>query len=394
MRILMVHNSYLAPGGEDESTEAEELLLRSHGHEVDSFRESNRTIERNGALRTAARAIWSSSSYQRVQASLKQKKYDVMHVQNFFPLLSPSIYYAAKKEGVSVVQTLRNYRLLCPKANLFRDGKSCEDCVGKTIAWPSITHACYRGSRAGTVAVAAMLATHHFLRTWSREVDVFIALTEFSRRKFLEGGLPERKLIVKPNFVYPDVCAGGGAGKYFIFVGRLAPEKGIVTLLKAWELVSKNVVLKVVGDGPLEAQVKEAASRLHNVQWLGRRRKEEVYSLVSDAACLVFPSEWYEGMPRTIIESLAVGTPILAANIGAMNEMIRHNETGVLFKAGDSRELYLAARSLSEDTYLIRAMRRHARSDFEAKYTAERNLPLLLNVYEQAVRTARNACPN
>jgi glycosyltransferase involved in cell wall biosynthesis len=372
MNVLMVHNHYLSPGGEDESTEAEEHLLRDYGHQVDSLRESNQTIQNIGHLKTAARTIWSTPAYRLVREKLRQRKYDVMHVQNFFPLLSPSVYYAARSEGVPVVQTLRNYRLLCPKASFFRDGKVCEE------------------SRAGTAVVASMLTAHRFLHTWSNAVDVFVALTEFSKRKFVEGHLPERKILVKPNFVYPDLSIGDGGGKYCIFVGRLAPEKGIGTLLKAWEHLDKHFVLKIIGDGPLANQVGDAARKMCNVEWLGWRIKEETHSLVARAYCLIFPSEWYEGMPRTVIESFAVGTPVLAANIGSMKEMIRDGENGILFKAGDRCDLGLAVRRFLDDSARISSMRRSARADFESKYTAEQNLPLLLDIYERAIQANRN----
>ena len=390
MNVLMVHNHYLSPGGEDESTEAEERLLRDHGHHVESLRVSNQIIQSIGRLRTAAGTIWSGSAYHLVRERLRQRKYDVMHVQNFFPLFSPSIYYAARAEGIPVVQTLRNYRLLCPKASFFRNGKVCEDCMRAAIPWPSVAHACYQGSRAGTAVVASMLTVHRLLRTWSNAVDVFVALTEFAKRKFVEGRLPEGKILVKPNFVYPDVSVGGGEGEYCIFVGRLAPEKGIGTLLKTWERLNQKFVLKIIGDGPLAQQVSDAARKMCNVEWLGQRKKEEVHSLVAHACCLIFPSEWYEGMPRTVIESLAVGTPVVAANLGAMREMVRDGENGILFEAGDDRDLECVLNRFLNNRELASSMRRSAREDFECKYTAQRNLPLLMNVYNLAMRARQS----
>lgn len=390
MNVLMVHNHYLSPGGEDESTEAEERLLRDHGHQVDSLREFNQNIQNIGRLKTAARTIWSAPAYRLVREKMRQRNYDVMHVQNFFPLFSPSIYYAARSERVPIVQTLRNYRLLCPKASFFRDGKVCEDCTEGAIPWPSIVHACYRGSRAGTAVVASMLTAHRLLRTWSSAVDVFVALTEFSKQKFVEGHLPESKILVKPNFVYPDLSVGDGGGKYCVFVGRLAPEKGIETLLKAWQSVDKNIVLKIIGDGPLAREVADAALKTCNVEWLGQRKKEEIHLLVARACCLIFPSEWYEGMPRTVIEAFAVGTPVLAANIGAMKEMIRDGENGIFFEAGDGCSLGVAVARFVNDPSRMLRMRRSARADFESKYTAQRNLPLLLNVYQCAIQARQS----
>lgn len=386
MNVLMVHNNYLLPGGEDESTEAEERLLRDHGHYVESLRMSNQTIQSIGRLKTAAYTIWSGPAYQLIRERLRQRRYDVMHVQNFFPLLSPSIYYAARSERIPVVQTLRNYRLLCPKASLFRNGTVCEDCMKVAVPWPSVAHACYRGSRAGSAVVASMLTVHRVLQTWSNAVAVFVALTEFAKQKFVEGRLPERKILVKPNFVYPDVSVGGGEGKYCIFVGRLVAEKGIGTLLKAWERLDKSFVLKIIGDGPLAPQVSDATRNMCNVEWLGQRTKEEIHSLVGRACCLIFPSAWYEGMPRTVIESLAVGTPVLAASLGAMKEMVRDGENGILFEAGNERDLEFALKRFLNNPASMSTMRESARRDFECKYTAQRNLPLLLNVYKTAMQ--------
>ncbi|MCC2663159.1 MAG: glycosyltransferase, partial [Geminicoccaceae bacterium] len=222
-------------------------------------------------LRLALKTVWSSESYHILRHRLKERKYDLVHVQNFFPLISPAIYYAARAEGVRVVQSLRNYRLLCPSAVLFRDGQLCQECVGRSVAWPGIVHACYRGSRGGTATVAAMLAFHRQLRTWERMVDVFIALTAFARDKLVEGGLPADKIVVKPNFVADDPAPGTGTAGYALFVGRLSPEKGLGTVLEAWQRLRGAIPLKVVGEGPLCASAEHAAAQGPGIEYLGRR---------------------------------------------------------------------------------------------------------------------------
>lgn len=235
MHILSIHNNYQIRGGEDVSREAEESLLREMGHFVSVYQEHNDRVAAIGAARMAVRTVWSKESYNIVKQKLKNSNCDLIHVQNFFPLISPSVYYAAKSEGVPVVQTLRNYRLLCPNGLFFREGQVCEDCVGKFVPYPGVMHNCYRENKAASGAVATMITIHRTMRTWTEMVDVYISLTEFARQKFIAGGIPENKIFVKPNFVNPDPGAGEGSGGYALFVGRLSVEKGLDTLIAAWE---------------------------------------------------------------------------------------------------------------------------------------------------------------
>ncbi len=288
MRILSIHNRYQIRGGEDESREAEQRLLTENGHEVDVYEDTNDRVPELGKVRVAIRTVWSQESYKIVRQKLKQKPYDLIHVQNFFPLISPSVYYAAKAEGVPVVQSLRNYRLMCANSYFFRDGRVCEDCMGKFIPWQGVLHACYRDNRAGTVAVAAMQTVHRILPTWTKMVDVYITLTHFARQKFIEAGLPSEKIVVKPNFVSTNPTVGQGKGGYAFFVGRLSPEKGLDTLLRAWEYLGEQIPLKIVGDGPLANMVETAASRFPNIVWLGWRPLQEVYEMVGEAKFLIF----------------------------------------------------------------------------------------------------------
>ena len=395
MRLLSVHNRYQIRGGEDESREAEERLMRETGHRVDVYEEDNRRVAELGKARTALRTIWSRQTYREVRrmlsaAAAEGQPVDVVHVQNFFPLISPSVYYAARAEGVPVVQTLRNYRLLCPGAYLFRDGQVCESCVGKTVPTPAIAHGCSRHSKLATAAVAAMVTVHKATRTWTDMVDVYVALTEFARRKFVEGGLPAEKIVVKPNFVLPDPGPGAGAGGYAAFVGRLSPEKGVATMLKAWEQLGATLPLKIVGDGPLLKQAREAAGRLTNVECLGRLSAAEAYDVVGGASVLVLPSLWYETFGRVAVEAFAKGTPVVASDLGAMAELVEPGRTGLLFKPGDADDLVRQVRALLSDAAGLARMRVEARREFEAKYTARQNAQQLLDVYERAARVARS----
>jgi glycosyltransferase involved in cell wall biosynthesis len=385
MRILSVHNRYQIRGGEDGSRELEERLLRDMGHQVDVYEEHNDRVATLGKLRLVSKTIWSVETYQNLNSLLTEQTYDVIHVQNFFPLISPSVYYAAKAKGIPVVQTLRNYRLLCPNGEFFRDGRVCEDCLGQFVPLPGVVHACYRGNRAATAVVAAMLTVHRAMGTWTNLIDIYIALNEFAREKFIEGGLPAEKIVVKPNFVHPDLSSGEGRGGYALFVGRLSLEKGLDTLFKAWESLGSKITLKIVGDGPLAPQVAESVAKGSGIEYLGYRPLTEVYELMGEAAFLVFPSKWYEGQPRTIIESFAVGTPVVASNLGAMSTLVSPGRTGFHFRPGDSGDLVAQVEwALAHPDELAR-MRREARAEFEAKYTAQENYLRLMEIYEKVV---------
>ena len=384
MKILMLHNRYLVPGGEDQSTAAEVALLRENGCEVELLEEDNRRVEELGKLRTAARTLWSQESFRRVRNRLRQGRHDVVHVQNFFPLWSPSVYYAAADCGVPVVQTLHNYRLTCVNAYLFRDGHVCEDCLGRFMPWMGIRHACYRQSRAASAVLASMIGLHKLLRTWERKVQVYVALTQFARQKYIAGGLPEEKIAVKPNFVYPAPQPGQGGGGYALFVGRLSPEKGIATLLKAWKTAGGCFPLKIVGDGPCAEQVVAATESTQSIEYLGRRAPDAVLRLMSEADVMVFPSEWYEGMPRTIVEAFAVGTPVVASNLGASGAMVIDRENGFHFKAGDADALSEVVIRCKRNPAKLREMRANARRSFETLYSGPANFEMLLEIYHKA----------
>ncbi|HBL62836.1 MAG TPA: glycosyl transferase family 1 [Cyanobacteria bacterium UBA8803] len=389
MRILSVHNRYQIRGGEDESREAEERLLRDMGHQVEVYEENNDRVATLGTIQLASRTVWSAQTYRTIKTVLTEQTYDVVHVQNFFPLISPSVYYAAKAQGVPVVQTLRNYRLLCPNAQFFRDGRVCEDCLGKFVPLPGVVHACYRGNRAATGVVATMLTAHRAMGTWTNLVDIYIALTDFARDKFIQGGLPAQKIVVKPNFVHPEPEIGYGRGGDALFVGRLSPEKGIDTLLQAWERLDNQIPLKLVGDGPLVPQVTEAVGRGFGVEWLGRRPVAEVYELMKDAAFLVFPSQWYEGQPRTIIESFAVGTPVIASNLGAMSSLVKPYHNGLHFYPGNWEDLVEQVEWALAHQEEVTRMRHAARAEFEINYTAQENYRQLMGIYEKAIENSR-----
>ena len=223
---------------------AEAALLRRFGHEVTEFIKDNNEIDSLGRFALLRTTIWSRETYSEFSRLLEATRPDVVHFHNTLPLISPAAIHAAKALGIATVQTLHNYRLFCPNGLFYRNARPCEDCMGRHFAWPGILHACYRDSRPATAAIAAMLAVHHRLRTWTDRIDLHVALTEFGRQKFIAGGMPAEKLVVKPNFLACDPGPGTGDGRFAIFVGRLTAEKGIRTLLAAWQTIQDRLPLR------------------------------------------------------------------------------------------------------------------------------------------------------
>ena len=381
MRILSIHNVYQIRGGEEVSAEAEQKLLRNYGHIVDIYEENNDKVSNMGPAQLALRTLWSQEAYDTVRAKLKAQHYDVVHVQNFFPLISPSVYYAAKAENIPVVQTLRNYRLICPNALFFRDGQVCEDCIGKPIPYPGVVHSCYRNDRKASAAVASMVTGHRLARTWPRMVDRYITLTQFARNKMVEGGLPANKIVVKPNFVDPEPQLGNGMGGYALYVGRLSVEKGLDTLIAAWQQLKTPIPLKIVGDGPLSPLVTSASQQYPCIEWLGRRPMNEVHQLMGEAHFLVFPSKWYETFGRVAVEAFATGTPVIASKIGAISEIVQAGHTGLHFTPGDPIDLARQVTWLLAHPEKYKFMRKNARKEFEEKYTAAANYKQLMAIY-------------
>lgn len=385
MRILTVHNFYQQPGGEEQIFATESALLEAHGHEIVRYTLHNDEIKGASPLRLAKNTVWNSEVYQAVRSLIRQEKPQIAHFHNTFPMISPAAYYAAQDEGIPVVQTLHNYRLLCPNALFFREGRVCEDCLGKPIPLPGVIHGCYRGSRPASALVAATISFHSLLGTWSRAVDVFVAYSQFAMDKFVQGGLPAEKFAFKTNFLHPAPQPGDGKGGYGLFVGRLSVEKGLGVMLDAWRQLGGKVPLKILGDGPMAGLVKEAMQEMPEIEWLGRRPFEEVYDIVGDAAFLVFPSEWYETFGRVAIEAFAKGTPVVASKIGAIAELVDHQRTGLLFRPSDPIDLATQINWLLDHPQELCQMRQIARAEFEAKYTAKDNYKRLIEIYETAI---------
>lgn len=387
MKILVIHTYYQIPGGEDKVFEEERKNLILNGHLVDQISFSNRQLENYSKINQLICTNWNKETYRRVKEEIRNIQPDIIHIHNTFPFASPSIIYAAKAENKPVVMTLHNYRLLCINALFFRNGKICENCLGKN-SWQGIINKCYRDNYATSIAVATLQTSHRLFGTWNL-VDSFIALTEFARQKFIEGGLPEHKITVKPNFTVPSTklnLTQNNRKNYILFVGRLSTEKGIPNLLDAWNLLTSPIILKIAGDGPLKNLVCNATETNRNIDYLGQCSSEEIKNLMSEAMCLVFPSECYEGFPMVIVESLSLGLPIVTSNIGSQATIVRHGMTGLHFQAGNAIDLAEKIAWVINNSQEIETMRTHAYKDYILNYTPEQNYQKLINIYHDAIK--------
>jgi glycosyltransferase involved in cell wall biosynthesis len=365
---------------------AEVSLLRSRGHEVEVWSVDNKDLPTGiaGKLKTALSASYSVSARMTAIDTLRSFKPDMVHVHNFFPQLSPSIYDACLSQRVPVVQTLHNYRLICPGAMLMRDGKICEQCISGS-PYQAVRYGCYKGSKLGSLVVAQMVATHRRQGTWLHKVNRFIALTDFAKSKFVEAGFPSDKITVKANFLndpllntpIPDKS---GSSPFALFVGRISKEKGIVTLTSAWSSLKGENLLKIAGEGPLE----RGLTGKKNIVALGRQDALQVSNLMRQAAFLVLPSEWYEGFPLVLVEAFAHGLPVLASRLGSMADIIRDGETGLLFAPGDANDLADKAQWLLDHPQKRQQLAANARRLFLEKYTADRNYVEMIAIYKAA----------
>lgn len=386
MKILQVHNTYTFPGGEDSVAVSEAAMLRAFGHEVIEYRRSNKELKRFGLWKRLCFYLWdiyfSRKTYDEVRGLIAREKPDVAHFHNTFFLIGPAAYQACFDEGIPVVQTLHNYRFLCAAATFFRQGKPCEDCLsfGRRSG---IVNRCWHASFWATYWMTNIIKEYE-RRNILKKITRFIALSDFSRQKFIDAGWAAERIIVKPNFLEKDPGCDPFKGEYILYVGALQSYKGVKTLLKAWGSRSWPIPLKIVGSGPMEKEYR--SFDVPNVEWLGQKTQEEVYVLLKKACCLVVPSECYENFPRVIIEAYACGIPVVASRLGAMEGLVEDGQTGLLFEAGNAKALAAAIEKISTDVVSTRKMGENAPRVFEEHYTAAVNCKQLIGVYRQAMQ--------
>jgi glycosyltransferase involved in cell wall biosynthesis len=395
LRVLLVHNFYQEPGGEDEVFARERELLERAGHAVCVYTRRNEEIGTASIAEKISlplRTVWAWDSARAIRELIRREKPNVAHFHNTFPLISPAAYQTCQEEGVAVVQSLHNPRLMCPAATFHRDGRECQACLGKRLAWPGVMHACYRGSRAETAAVATMLALHRRRGTWRQLVDRYIVSTQFYRRLFIRAGLPQEKLQIKPHFVPTDPGVSKKKREYALFVGRLAPEKGVSTLLKAWVKLPA-IPLKVRGEGRLLGDV-QAFARDHAVEIVPRLSRGELVELFHGARFLVWPSEGlYETFGLVAAEAFACGVPVIASGTGVMAEMVHDHQTGLHFVPGNPDDLAKKAAWAWWNPEEMERMGHAARAEYETKYRPEPNYNKLMNIYFRAVAKPYGGVP-
>lgn len=385
----MVHVRYVHAGGEDVAFAEDCELLRSHRHDVRELVLSNESMQRMPPLEAAATTVWSESGRKLIGQAAHAHGADIVHFHNTFPLLSPSVYSAARATGAAVVQTLHNYRLVCPGALLLRDGAPCEDCLGRN-PWRSVMHRCYRDSAGASAAVTVMLTAHRARGTWRKDVDAFICLTEFARTKLIAGGLPPAKLHVKGNSVRASEGSAPRDRRYFLYAGRLSKEKGVDFLVRAWKELDIPQRLVVVGDGPLESIVRREAG--DNVEVLGRRSREEVLKLLEEAIAVIVPSFCYESFPLVIPEGFSRGVPVIGSALGSLADIVDNGRTGILVPPGDKAALRTAVDELARPE-VWQTYSRNALAAFHARFTSEINYRTLLSIYTSALEQRGVAVP-
>jgi len=386
MKILIAHNYYKEQGGEDVVFESERDLLKSAGHDVHTLTVSNDTITSPlSNLMTAIRSAKNPVGVASMARAIRQFQPDIVHIHNFFPLLSPAIYDACHIAGVPVVQTLHNYRAFCAAAVLLRKGKVCCLCMNGSPIW-GIVHRCYRNSIIGSVATAHMIAVHRKQRTWSTSVDRYIALSEFERNLFVDAGFPADRIDMKPNFINdpgtpPDDSSRDGV----LFVGRLSPEKGIRYLVEA--CASRGYPLRIVGTGPELTFIRKSA--YPGMTLLGPLPREAVLAEMRRAAVVVLPSIWYEPFGIVIIEAFASATPVIVSRIGALSEIVEDGVTGFHVPPSDTKALADRIEHVLRNPLEARRLGRAAYQTYVTNYTPSVNLKLLETIYKNVSMTSR-----
>jgi len=390
MNILLIHNKHRTgnPSGDDVVFANEVMLLKSNGNQCTTYERCNdeflaaRTWEK---LIMGIESTWSLKTYRETKKLIRKEKPEVVHIHNLFPLISPSVYYACADEGVPVIQTLHDFRFLCPKAYFMLNGNICERCLEIGL-WKAIKYKCFRDSLIQSAGAAFMIWLHRSLKTWSRKVTAYITLTEFAKKKFVKAGFPSSRIFVKPNFFEcsptPDFSHNG----YVLFLGRLGEEKGIRILLEAWKNI--DVPLKILGDGPLRNEIEELCRKynLKIVEIMGYKPPNTCLEYLAKARFLILPSVCYEGFPMVIREAFAYGKPVLASRLGALEEIVDDCKTGLLFEPGNPEDLAQKVHWMVNNENAVIEMGENARAEFEMKYTAEKNYEMLMDIYNRAIK--------
>jgi glycosyltransferase involved in cell wall biosynthesis len=289
-----------------------------------------------------------------------------------------------------VVQAVRNYRLLCASANLFRDGHYCDACVGKAVPLPALAHRCYRDSLASTAALVAMQSVHKIMGTWSNRVTRYVALTRYVRDRLVEGGIPADRIVIKPNFVGSLEVSDedpGIDGPYAVYVGRLTEDKGAAWLARAW--IAENFTMPLIFIGHGNALDAIAPGNEAHVRAIGKRTLAQTYRIIRGAEVLVQPALWPEPFGRVVVEAYSLGVPVVCARVGGLQELVRDGVTGFTYKAGDRSGFRDAIHAIMQPERQAR-MRDAARMEYREKYSPDANFTLMMDIYRDTVASVTN----
>jgi glycosyltransferase involved in cell wall biosynthesis len=383
MRILIVHSIYRTgpASGENQVVKDEARLLSEGGHDVRLFTPAPSS---DGAIRTVKSgldAVWSISSTREVVRLIDTFHPDTVHCHNVVTGVSPAVLRVAAQRDVPVVMTLHNYRLMCLPGTFLKDGRICEACLGK-VPWRGIKWRCYKGSTAASSLLSGSLMLHRMLGSFDG-ISLFCAVSQFLRDKHIEGGMDPHRIVVKPNFSWPTDQAN--TQDYFLYMGRLAPEKGVATLMAAWPGIDARLL--VAGDGPEGRRL--AADAPPRVEFLGTVDHQRALDLLRGARALLVPSLWYEGAPRTILEAYAAGVPVLASRLGALQEIVEDSASGLLLPPSHPAAWREAVRKMLLDASLSSRLAKGAREQWRQVYAPDRALQNLEAVYHRAMKSVR-----
>lgn len=384
MKILQIHNRYKEVGGEDIVVDREKNLLESADHTVLQFFASNSDIKKTkDKIYTALQMSYNLKYKKLITKLLVEEQPDIIHIHNFLPILSPSIFYAANKEKIPIVVTLHNFRLICINGLLYRDNSVCEDCISTKIAIGGIKHGCYQNSKIASLFPTMSNSLHSFLKTWQSKIEKVILMSEFSKSVFSRSHVlfKEKQIVIKPNFV-DDKGYSFEKEDYYLFVGRISEEKGILTITESF--IDSGKKIKIAGTGPLQEALKEYSEIHQNIEYLGFQTQDHLKELYLKAKATIFASKMYEGNPLVLLESFSFGTPVIVPDFGNAGDLITEGYNGNKYIAGDTESLTLTVHAF-ESNKNQKTLRKGARNTFEEKYTAKKNLQKLEEVYQNAI---------
>jgi glycosyltransferase involved in cell wall biosynthesis len=380
MNILQVHNAYSLMGGEDAVVEEEKNILEKNGHKVVQFIKVNKGLNDQGIkekLKIALTLRYSEDIKNELTDLIRKNKFDICHVHNIFPLITPGVYDVCHNHGIPVVQTLHNYRLICTNSLLYRDKKICEVCIGRSLK-NSIKYKCYRNSYLQTALMADSIQHHRHKNTWNEKVSKYICMTDFAKQKFIDGGLPAIKLLVKPNFII-NYTNKVEYNSFFLYAGRMEEAKGLYDFIL---LAKKCENINFIAIGPCRNP--EVFAEYKNINYLGELNRVEVLEYISKCRAVLFLSKSFEGMPMTILEAFSCKKPVIGRDLGAMSGLISHGINGLKFQ--DLNELILHVHQLNLDISSAVQMGEEAYQEYNAKYAEAQGYKNLIDIYTKAIQ--------